>query len=70
MQAISTYTTRTPVVPRTGLVASVQDGLKKVQRRTASMDPDGWPIALLYGFGVYTAWILVSGAILLVFGQI
>ena len=70
MQAISAYTTRATVAPRTGLVASIRTGLKKMQRRTSSINADGWPVAFLYGLSIYTVWFLLSGAVLLIFGEI
>ena len=73
MQAISTYTTRAATASRTGTTASVWAGLKKTLRRVPSMpsmDPDGWSMAFIYTFSVYTVWILFSGAVLMLFGEI
>ena len=35
-----------------------------------SIDPDGWLAAFLHGLGILAAWILLSGAVLMVFGEL
>ena len=34
------------------------------------IDPDGWLAALLHGLGILAALILLSGAVLMAFGEI
>ena len=35
-----------------------------------SINPDGWLAAFLHALGILAAWILASGAVLMVFGEI
>ena len=35
-----------------------------------SIDPDGWLAAFVQGLGILAAWILASGALLMVFGEL
>lgn len=35
-----------------------------------SIDPDGWLASFLHAFGILAAWILASGALLMVFGEL